>query len=173
MSQQTIFQSLRHMRIGLIFVFITLLYGFILGGIFGAFEVNVKSHLTTSAEQVIDEKYDGNITKARKVLEKSWTYIKRSHIHANGLGTASLAIITFLSLCPLGSGVLFTTSLFLGVGSLGYSLFWLFAGLLAPGLGSTGEAKEALTLLAVPSSGLCIIGLAIAALCCVYALYRK
>jgi len=51
------------------------------------------------------------------------------------------------------------TAIFLGLGSLGYSLFWMFAALKAPGLGNTGEAKYALAFLAIPSAGLCIVEL--------------
>ena len=51
------------------------------------------------------------------------------------------------------------TAIFLGLGSLGYSLFWMFAALKAPGLGGTGAAKDALAFLAIPSACLCVIGL--------------
>jgi multisubunit Na+/H+ antiporter MnhB subunit len=44
-------------------------------------------------------------------------------------------------------------SLALGAGGLGYSIFWMWAGFRAPGLGSTGAAKESLKWLAMPSSG--------------------
>jgi hypothetical protein len=40
-----------------------------------------------------------------------------------------------------------------------YSLFWLAAGLTAPAVGSTGEAKEALGFLAIPGAGLCLLGI--------------
>ena len=42
----------------------------------------------------------------------------------------------------------------MGLGSLGYSMFWMLAGMRAPGLGSTGAAKESLEWLAVPTSAL-------------------
>jgi hypothetical protein len=38
----------------------------------------------------------------------------------------------------------------------------MFAGLRAPGLGSTGLAKESLAWLAIPSSGLCVLSLLVA-----------
>lgn len=46
----------------------------------------------------------------------------------------------------------------LGLGSLGYSTFWLFAGLKAPGMGGTHLAKESLDWFAIPMAGLCILG---------------
>ena len=46
----------------------------------------------------------------------------------------------------------------LGFGAFGYSIFWLFAGLRAPGLGGTTAAKESLRWLAMPSSGALVVG---------------
>ena len=95
----------------------------------------------------------------KKVTDKSWVYFKRAHLHANGLGTASLVLIVLVSFLPISNKVKSINAIFLGVGSLGYALFWMLAGLKAPAMGSTGLAKESLAWLALPSSGLCIIGL--------------
>lgn len=46
-----------------------------------------------------------------------------------------------------------------GAGALLYSTFWLAAGLSAPSVGSTGQAKEALSFLALPGAGLCLLGI--------------
>ena len=43
----------------------------------------------------------------------------------------------------------------------------MFAGLLAPGLGGTGAAKETLWFLAIPGSGMCVLGLVGTVLCLV------
>ena len=43
-----------------------------------------------------------------------------------------------------------------GGGALLYSTFWLAAGLTAPTVGGTGEAKEILSFLAIPGAGLCL-----------------
>ncbi|NGX41740.1 MAG: hypothetical protein K940chlam7_00012 [Chlamydiae bacterium] len=167
MEQDSFIQSMRVMRIGLLFALITLVFGFCLGGVFGAFEHSLKDHLKGKATSVLEEKYSSDTAKVDKALSKAWTYIKRAHIHANGLGTASLAMILFLAFCSPSQGLLFLTSLFLGIGSFGYSLFWLFAGLLTPSLGSSEAAKEALTFLAFPSSGLCLIGVFMTTYCCI------
>ena len=50
------------------------------------------------------------------------------------------------------------TGWLLGLGALGYSAFWLWAGFRAPGLGSTGAAKESLRWLAMPSAGAMLLG---------------
>ena len=86
--------------------------------------------------------------------------MKRAHLHANGLGTAALAIIFVLAGIPsIASRIRGVVSAALGVGSLGYSSFWMFAARRAPSMGSTHDAKESLSWLAIPSAGLCVLGL--------------
>lgn len=152
-------EQLVDMRFGTALALLTLLYGFGLGGTFGLFEDNIKGHLKSEAQQVLDTEYGGDEAAMKKVTDKSWVYFKRAHLHANGLGTAALALILLLSHLPLDRRVRRLTALALGLGALGYPLFWMLAGLRAPGMGGTGAAKESLQWLAVPSSGLCCLGL--------------
>jgi hypothetical protein len=49
-------------------------------------------------------------------------------------------------------------STLLGIGAIGYPLFWMLAGLKAPALGSTGAAKESLSWLAIPSAACLVTG---------------
>ena len=165
--------GLRPMRIGVVLSMLTLGYGFGLGGLFGAAEDKIKGHLKAQARQVRDTAYQDDPAKMKKVTDKSWQYFKRAHMHANGLGAVSLAVI--LVLAPLGSPrrLKSIAGLSLGLGSLGYSLFWMFAGLRAPGLGSTGAAKESLGWLAQPTAGLCIIGLVLAAVLALAFLFHR
>jgi hypothetical protein len=147
------------MRVGIFLALLTLIYGFSLGGVFGAFEDFIKGHLKSEAEKVLEAKYNNEEDKMEKVTSKSWVYFKRAHLHANGLGTASLILILLLSYVQIDRKAKALVALALGLGSLGYSTFWVLAGLRAPVMGSTGAAKESLQWLAIPSSGLCIIGL--------------
>ncbi len=157
--QNEIVDRMRVVRIGIVLSLLTLLFGFVLGGLFGAVEGKIKGHLKEEAQAVFDTVYEGDSVKMKAVTDKSWVYFKRAHLHANGLGAISLAVIMLL-MCMQTTDILKKlTAIALGLGSLGYSSFWMFAALKAPGLGSTGAAKEALTFLAVPSSGLCILGL--------------
>jgi hypothetical protein len=151
--------NLKPLRFGILFSLLTLMYGFGLGGAFGAAEDNIMDHLKGKANQVLDTVYKGDADKIEKVLDKSWIYFKRAHLHANGLGAASLALILLLSFLPFNNFIKGANALFLGMGSFGYALFWMLAGLKAPELGSTGLAKESLQFIAIPSAGLCIVGL--------------
>jgi len=147
-----------HLRIGIALSLITLLFGFGLGGSFGAFEDTIKASLQQSAMAVKDIVYDGDEAAMGKVTSKSWTYMKRAHLHANGLGTSSLVLILLLATVPASTTIRRFVAGALGAGALGYSSFWLFAARRAPAMGSTHDAKESLSWLAVPSAGLCLVG---------------
>ncbi len=149
------------MRVGLAFTLLTFVYGNGLGAAFGAFEDQMKDHLKQAGTAVLQEKYAGDGAKLGEVTAKSWTYFKRAHLHANGLGASSLAMILLLAFLVAGDRIKAATAILLGAGSLGYSVFWLLAGLRAPALGGTGPAKASLEWLAVPSAGACILGLGI------------
>ena len=157
--EKEIAAKVKDVRIGILLSLLTLLFGFILGGLFGAVEDKIKGHLKDDAQAVFDTVYKGDSVNMKKVTDKSWIYLKRAHLHANGLGAISLAAILLLMFMPTALLLKKFTAICLGLGSLGYSLFWMFAALKAPGLGSTGAAKEALGFLAIPSSALCVIGL--------------
>lgn len=166
-------KNLLSVRYGILFALITLVYGFGLGGAFGAFEDNIKDHLKDNAQEVLTVTYRGDKAKMEKIVDKSWVYFKRAHLHANGLGTASLALILLISFFPVDNRLKGVNAMCLGIGSLGYALFWMLAGLKAPGMGSTGMAKESLKWLAVPSAGLCIIGLTMVIGLTIFSLFLK
>ncbi len=138
----------------------TLLFGFGLGGAFGAKEDAIKGHLKAEAAAVLTTTYAGDAKKAEKISSKSWVYLKRAHMHAGGLGAATLALVLLLALLGTPQKPRKLAALALGIGGLLYPIFWLLAGLRAPGLGSTGAAKESLSWLALPGVGLLLVGTA-------------
>ncbi len=144
---------------GLLFALLALLFGFGLGAVFGAAEDSLKQGLQERGRAVLADAYQGDLASMQRVTSKSWTYYKRAHLHANGLGTSALALILLLGVLPGRERLRQAAALASGLGALLYSLFWLLAGMRAPGLGGTGAAKESLQWLALPGSGLCLIGL--------------
>ncbi len=145
--------------IGLCLGMVSILYGFVLGGAFGLSEKAIKNHLNQSGKTVIDSVYKGNTAVKDAVVAKSWDYLKRSHLHGGAIGVAAIGVIlAMIVLCKptLWVGL---CSVAFGSGALLYSLFWLLAGLIAPSMGSTGAAKEALSFIAVPGAGLTLLGL--------------
>lgn len=138
---------------------LTILFGFTLGGAFGAAEGRIKKRLADSGAAALPTVYKGDAAAMEAVVKKSWEYLQRAHLHAGAIGTAALASITLLLLLGrLGPLERLSAPAF-GLGALLYSAFWLLAGLSAPGLGSTGAAKESLGFIAIPGAGLCILGL--------------
>lgn len=145
---------------GLCLSLFAILYGFALGGAFGLAEKGIKAHLNESGLRVLNSVYQGDVAAKDAVVAKSWNYLQRSHLHGGGIGAAGVAVIlAMLVLCRPGpiSG---WAAVAFGGGAILYSIFWLIAGLIAPGLGSTGAAKEALKFIAVPGAGLTLLGLA-------------
>jgi len=152
---------LRACRWGTLLALLTILFGFALGGAFGAFEAPIKQDLMARAEAVAAPVYGGDTAKMKGVVDKSWTYYKRAHMHGGGIGGVALGGILMLSALRRPSRrVRQGVSLALGVGGLAYSTFWLLAARAAPGLGGTDPAKESLSWLAVPSAGLLLLGIA-------------
>lgn len=73
---------LRIASLGLIFAVITLLFGQGMGIVFGLNEESIKGRLKTSATEVRDTVYKGDAASLKAVLDKSWAYMQRAHLHA-------------------------------------------------------------------------------------------
>lgn len=143
-------QLLRPAAVGLLLALLTVLYGQAMGVAFGVNEDAIKSRLKDSAVAVQATAYQGNSDAMKAVLEKSWAYMKRAHLHAGGMGTTALVLIVLVALLGVSSRMTLILSLGLGAGGLGYSVYWMWAGFRAPGLGGTGAAKASLQWLALP-----------------------
>lgn len=139
---------------------LTVLFGFAFGGAFGAFEEPLKRGLTERAEAVKDTVYGGDAAKMKSVVDKSWAYYKRAHLHGGAIGAVALgSVLLVAALRRPDRRTRQGVTLALGLGGLGYSMFWFLAARAAPGLGGTDAAKESLSWLAVPSAGLLLLGL--------------
>lgn len=148
----------RLMAVGMCLALLAILFGFVLGGAFGAIEGAIKTHLDDSGTAMLHSAYAGDVAAKDAVVKKSWEYLQRAHLHGGAIGTAALAsILTLILLGCLGT-LAKVSALAFGAGALLYPLFWLCAGLAAPGLGSTSVAKASLEFMAVPGAGLCLLG---------------
>lgn len=155
---------------GLVLAVSTVLLGFVLGGLFGLNEDLIKDRLAASAAAVTATVYHGDAAAAEPVIAKSWQYMQRAHLHGGAIGTAAIGMILVLLLIGTAPRILRILGLALGGGGLGYSVFWLWAGFIAPGLGSTGAAKESLRWLAMPSAGAVMLATAGVAFLCIRAM---
>lgn len=146
------------MRAGIVLALLSILFGFTLGGLFGYAEDSLKSRLAADGNAALATAYQGDVAAKDAVVAKSWDYLKRAHMHGGAIGSAALAAIAILLLtCPPNRLAQISAASF-GAGGLVYSVFWLLAGLKAPGMGSTGAAKESLNFVAIPGAGMAIIG---------------
>jgi hypothetical protein len=146
------------LRPGATLALISVLLGFAMGGAFGVAEDSIKHRLKSSGQAVTDSVYAGDTAKRDAVVKKSWVYMKRAHLHWGAIGAAALGAIAMLALMGSGGALDRYSAIAFGAGAIAYGLFWLFSALAAPGLGSTGAAKESMQLLGIPGAGLCIAG---------------
>lgn len=152
-SNHSIALNFRTASAGLILAILTILFGQGMGIVFGLNEDAIKSRLKEDAAQFQETIYQGDQIAAKAVVDKSWNYMKRAHLHAGGMGTTAIVLITMLCLVDPPRKITAIVSVILGAGALGYSIFWMWAGFRAPALGGTNAAKESLNWLAMPSSG--------------------
>lgn len=164
-------EELRAMRWGVLLCLLGILFGFGLGGAFGAFEESLKGGLQADADAALATHYGGDAAKAKAVVDKAWSYYKRAHMHGGAIGAAGLAVIGVLAAARAARKLSVLAPLLMGIGSLGYPIFWLLAGMRAPGLGGTGAAKDSLEWLAVPTSGAAMVGLVLATFAAISALF--
>lgn len=165
-------QALRTVRLGLCLSLFAVFSGFLLGGLFGGMEEDIKGGLSEAAAAVLDEVYGGDEAEAERVVGRAWTYHKRAHMHWGGIGAATLAVSIVLGACvSRRSASLLSTAL--GLGAVLYPAAWLLAARAAPALGGTGPAKDRYEFLFVGSSGLLILGLAASLVLVARALYSR
>src|SRR5690625_1782953 len=78
---------------GLFFAVLTIVFGFGLGIVFGANEGAIKSRHEAAATAVRESAYGGDDAAIQAVLDKSWVYAQRAHLHGGAIGTAAVALI--------------------------------------------------------------------------------
>ena len=162
-------QQLMPVREGLLLGILTVAFGWGLGVAFGGAEDVLKGGLKASAEESLAlyvSKSGGDEAAARAsmaaIVEKAWAYYQRAHLHGGAIGSVVIGLCLALAHVEGRRGLRRIASLLLGLGGLGYSSFWMLAAWRAPGLASTGAAKESLFWLATPTAGALVVGLALA-----------
>ncbi|MBT5551588.1 MAG: hypothetical protein HOJ79_14055 [Nitrospina sp.] len=142
-----------HVKYGIFIAMIAILFGGAMGLSFGCCEDSIKGTLKSGAEKALSGVYGGDQAKADKVVKKSWVYMKRAHLHSQTMGVISIAFSLLVAWLSFPARAQLGISLLSGLGSLGYGVFWMLSGFLAPGMGSTGAAKESVALIAQASGG--------------------
>jgi hypothetical protein len=156
--------DLRPVRFGLLLGLVAVLFGWGLGVVFGLDEHGYRQRFIDDAERnrafYVQKagSEEGASALIKRIDESAWTYSLRAHMHGGGIGSIAIGCSVVLSLLSVRPVFKLVASTLLGAGSVGYPVFWLLAGMRAPGLGSTGAAKESLQWLAIPSAGALFAG---------------
>ncbi len=152
-------EALVPLRAGILLALCSILLGFGLGGVFGVAEDSITARLDKTGTRVLEEVYQGDVASKDQVVRRSWGYLKRSHLHGGAIGATALACILVMAGLGRGGALEKVSAAAFGAGALLYSAFWMTAAFRAPALGGTHAAKEALSFVAIPGAGLCLVGL--------------
>jgi len=163
--------QLRPLLPGFALALLAVLFGFGLGGAFGANEEALKADL--HARAMASQHLYADDAAVQKVLDKAWVYYQRAHIHAGVLGASAIALILLLGAMAPPPSIGRYASIAIGIGSIGYGLFWFLAGRMAPVLGSTSAAKESLEVLGFGSPALIIAGTVVVLIAVLVRLFRR
>lgn len=150
-------KSFQNIKAGLILSVLAMLCGFVMGGVFGANEEVIKSKLKNSGAENIETVYQGDAEKMKSVVDKSWKYMIRAHLHWGVMGIGALAVCLLIAFVGNSVWEQRGIALFIGLGACMYGAFWMMAGFAAPALGSTGAGKEAYGWLGWPGAGMYIL----------------
>ena len=146
-------------KTGLFISMLVVLYGFSLGIVFGGYEDDIKENYSKKADSVLETVYQNDVAKKEKHVDKAWEFLKLAHTHALGLGPIALVLIVLLGLIHAGELIKIITSVGIGIGSLGYPVYWTIASLQTPTAANYHQVKESLWWVAQPAAGLCFLGL--------------
>lgn len=115
--------NIRAASLGLTLAILTIVFGQGMGIVFGLNEDVIKSRLQADATAVQGTIYNEDKVASKAVVDKSWNYMQRAHLHAGGMGTT--AVVLIIVLCLVGASRLATAliSMGLGAGGIGYSIF--------------------------------------------------
>lgn len=137
-----------HIKYGIAVALTSILFGGSMGLSFGCCEESIKTVFNADAQAVLQEKYQGDQAAVDKTVKKAWVYMKRAHLHSQTMGVIAIVFSLLAASLQFPPRLQMGISLLSGLGSLGYGVFWLLAGWLAPGMGGTHAAKEAVGIIA-------------------------
>ncbi len=124
-------------KIGLLLVFINLLFGIGLGISFGIAEEQYKSYINEGVA-MNQSVHDG------QSVSKIWRYAQRAHFHSTGIAAFSIGLLILILFSTLSNLLKKWTGILIGLGGL-YPLAWFTMFLLAPSIGRHAAHEHVLT----------------------------
>ena len=144
-------------RWGLVLCVATILFSFVLGASMGANENFFRNDFKQTIKANAAKVYGNDKVKMDRADERAWTYVKRAHMHAAGVGPIGIVLLAPLPFLGIPARLQGLIAVGYGLGAFFYPMSWLIAGYRIPALGSTGAAKESIAWLAQPAVGLLIL----------------
>lgn len=144
-------------RWGLALCVATILFSFSMGAWMGADEGFFKNDFKQTVKANATKVYGNDKAKMDRAEERAWTYTKRAHMHAAGVGPIGLVLLAFLPILNISARFQSVIAWGYGLGAFFYPITWLIAGYRIPPLGSTGAAKASIAWLAEPAVGLLVL----------------
>ena len=119
--------AIKSVKIGLLMVMLTLVFGIGLGITFGVAEDSLQSYISTGVAAHADLHDD-------KSSGKIWRYAQRAHFHATGIAAFSLGLVLLIGASSLKTKLKTVAAVLVGLGGL-YPLSWFSMFLLSPSIG--------------------------------------
>jgi hypothetical protein len=121
--------DLKPVKVGLALAIITILFGMMLGSLFGLnedlFQNYIQSGIAANPQFFTD---------AAKEQETIWRWVQRAHFHAGGIGAFSLGLVILTALTSMGERRKKITAALIGMSAF-YPLSWFALFLYAPHIG--------------------------------------
>jgi hypothetical protein len=160
--------DVRALWLGLVLSLLTLLLGFGLGIAFGAGDKDLRAALNEAALGAVERAPEGPAAEVR--VDRAWTFLRRAHLHANGMATTGIVLIALTPLLGVRRPFQQMIAGSLGAGSAGYAMFLIASALRTPSIGDASAVKESLRWLAMPAAGVYVLAtLAFTGLVCRWA----
>ncbi len=129
--------NLSPIKIGLLFVIFTLIFGICMGIGFGINEEYFKGYIAQGIEM-------HSALHDEKSQSKIWRYAQRSHFHATGIAAFSLGLLLLMLFSNMKRAMVRFASVLIGLGNL-YPLSWFAMFLLAPEIGRKAAHEHVIT----------------------------
>jgi hypothetical protein len=123
--------DLKPVKIGLALAILTILFGLVLGALFGLnedmFQNYIQSGIAANPQLFAD---------ASQEQDKIWRWVQRAHFHAGGIGAFSLGLVILTALTRMSERRKQITATLIGLSAF-YPLSWFALFLYAPHIGRT------------------------------------
>ncbi len=120
-------EEVKTIKVGLLLVMLTLIFGISLGMSFGIYEDSIQAYIAEGVAahpEVHDDKSNSKI----------WRYAQRAHFHATGIAAFSIGLVILVMFSSLKKKLKTTAAILIGLAGL-YPLAWFTMFLLAPSIG--------------------------------------